>query len=246
MREPRDPSCPRLVGEQSMWATASEAALPLDRAGDHPEPLGVRRRDELGPVGSRLDPVGQLGAVLARAWLDFDLGRRRLAPELGEPGSILGDEVEGKPVAPRRHRRSHPRVEGHALTWCDDRERGPFPVPDDRVVPVVEPVVAEEDPVAPRHRPGVRERHPGGRERAGLRPFQPPVSPLHGKRPFGHWAASLGRWNRSSCAPRGASRPSGRRSGSCGRRGGRCRSTARSARSTPSSRSTGRPSSPPR
>ena len=159
--EAENPGCrprPGVVRLELVRPPMSGAAVPGDRTGDDAVALGVRRADALGPVRRRLDARRQVGPRLAEAFVHLDVERERRASELGEPRPALGDEVEGEPVRPGRDRAADRHAHGRLLAGAKRRRRRPDPVPDDRVPAPVEPVVREEDALAPLHAPGVLER----------------------------------------------------------------------------------------
>ena len=113
--------------------------------------------------------------------------------ELGEPRPELGDEVEREAVPPGRDRCPYARLDDRALAGREVGEVRALAVPDDRVVALVEPVVAEMDAVAPRDRAGVLELDArDGRPRR--RAVRRASSRASGRRvALSPWAASVGR-----------------------------------------------------
>ena len=134
----------------------AQAARGVDRACDHGIPLGVERQRAALPLrrGRRrvhCCRVAESCGVDARQHLD-GLARRVLAAQLGEPGAVLGDEVEGEAVAPggigaRTVISSSTLLAGRYRP----RKRRAHAVPDDRVSALVEPVVRGGDVRAPGH-----------------------------------------------------------------------------------------------
>ncbi len=154
-REAGLPATARHIGLELVWPPVGGAALPGDGAGHDAVALGVRGAHTLLPVGRRLDTGREVGVGLPDARLHLDVDREWRVAELREPGAAFGDEVEGEPVRAGRDRRPHPREHGVALARTERRRRGPDPVPDDRVAQQIEPVVREEDALAPRDAPRV-------------------------------------------------------------------------------------------
>ncbi len=68
--------------------------------------------------------------------------------ELGEPEAVLFHEIDREAVAAGRDRATERELLPHRLSRRDAAlERGAGAVPDDRVAPLVEPVVGEEEAV---------------------------------------------------------------------------------------------------
>ena len=186
MGESGDATRSRLVRGECAGPVVESASVPRDRAGDDGVTLGVRGCDPLGPVRRRLDPGGKLGVVAAGARMNVDGACLQLAAEFGEPGAVLGDEVECEAVAPRWDRRSHLCLDDRALAGCERWKRCALAVPHDRVVALVEPVIGELDARAPADRAGVLDLDLGSSVCAGLRLGERRVAEADDKRPLCH------------------------------------------------------------
>ena len=160
----------------------AQAARGVDRACDHGIALGVKRQRAALPL-RRGRPGVHRCRVPQRcgldAWQHLDgLARRALAAQLGEPGAVLGDEVEGEAVAAGRHRGAHRDLQLDLLAGrYRPRQRRAHAVPDDRVFSLVEPVVRGRDVRAPGGCADVLDVRRRRRQRAGPRCRQRPGSP---------------------------------------------------------------------
>ena len=162
-------------------AAAGAAATPATRSRRRRRrsPRRARLATRSAQSGAGSTPLGQRRVRLpSRGPTSTSCGEHRAA-ELREPGAQLGDHVEREPVAAGRDRHADRRLDGGALPRRERGHRVARPVPDDRVVAVVEPVRGEEDLVAPRQRAGVRHLH-ASRSRSC-----PPATPPGAARPSG-------------------------------------------------------------
>ena len=173
----------RADGPPPFGVRVEQEPRPVRRRGRARDEVGRHRRLALderlllggergrGPlVGAAVDDHAEAPLVDERQDVDLDLVRGHA--DLGEPEAVLLDEVEREHVTagraddvdgqldvdrrPRRHRAG---------------ERGPEPVPEDRVAARVEPVVGELQALvasrAPRRAAGVLEHEPCRPARAG-------------------------------------------------------------------------------
>ena len=167
-----------------------------------------------------------------------------LASQLGEPGAVLGDEVDCEAVAAGRHRGAHGDLQLDLLAGrYRPRERRAHAVPDDRVPSLVEPVVRGRDVRSPCRGADVLDVRPRRRQRAGPQLAASDQDPHRAT--SGAGTALV--YARARAAPRSRLPPRGRSSarpcGSCARRGVRFPSTGRCESVTASSSSPGRRSS---
>src|SRR6266852_2133751 len=144
MREPRMAAAAGRVRRE-----LRRAAPPLYRAADSRIALLVQLARAGVPVVARLAVLRQIRARPARvAPRDVDVLLEGRVAELGEPEPVLLDEVDREAVAARRDRRAQRNGLSQRLARLHDLlERRAQAVPDDRVPPLVEPVVAEKETV---------------------------------------------------------------------------------------------------
>src|SRR6266852_1007081 len=144
MREPRMAAAAGRVRRE-----LRRAAPPLYRAADSRIALLVQLARAGVPVVARLAVLRQIRARPARvAPRDVDVLLEGRVAELGEPEPVLLDEVDREAVAARRDRRAQRNGLSQRLARLHDLlERRAQAVPDDRVPPLVAPVVAEKETV---------------------------------------------------------------------------------------------------
>ena len=222
------------------------ATTAFDRPSDDRVALPVSGERALVPVGGG-DRVAEVcdGVAFAREHVDVEV--ECLARRARRTRSGLVDEVDREPVRPGRDRRANRDVERGAAARLEPRPRVRSPS-QTIALPSSSSQWYETVKRSPRH--GVSPTFSSSTRAVASAPawnsgssWAPPAD----ARAAVPSTTSLGRpWNRSSCAPPGASRSSARRSGSCVRRAARCRSTARSARRHALRRRRATPSSAPR
>src|SRR5919109_5230952 len=249
MRKRRIPAASRYVGFEIFRPSPN-----IDRAADRGVAVRMRCVHALLPVGIR-SRVGRQEctrlACVTRCHVDVEL--RREVAELREPEAMLVDEVEGEPVATRRNRTAHVELALDTFAWLRIYVEAQA-IPDDRIAPIVEPVVGDVEP-APRRRACILDRDACAPECTRLRRIKLVPQPPHRERTgrnrmladrFQRRTSLRGRWILFSSGPAGSSRSSARRSGSCGRLAARCRSIASYVSATACSRLSAIPSSAPR
>jgi len=147
----------------------------FDRAADRGVPLLVQLAHAGMPAFARLRVVRKKRARFASvAPHHIDVLHEWRIPELGEPEPVLLDQVDREPVPAGRNRRAQrDRLPQRRARFHHSLERRAHTVPDDRVVALVEPVIAQEETVfraarAPGGRAGVLDLDRRELERARL------------------------------------------------------------------------------